>query len=267
MSGDSGYYCVIQYCPDRGREESANLGVLLYAPASQRVQAKVGVLSSRARQFFGLNVEQAATPNSAAAALAHLVNSGAASIDSLDALQSFVATRANDIRLTAPRLAKVTNFTGDLEELYRDLVEAAQSESNAPSRMPQLIVPPRLHEVFTKLTLQGRVTTPGKVRVPLSDRELDIPYAYQNGVLNLVKPQILSDGRKGENRALYLAAEGELLQKHPENGERRLIVVAGPGSVPAAESYAARLLNDFGVKFVPQEQADRFAQEVEEQAH
>ena len=267
MSVESAYYCVIQYCPDRGREESANVGVLLYAPASDRVRVMVGALSPRARLFFGLKVEQAAGPNAAASSLANLVNSGAGSIDSPEALQAFIATRANDIRVTVPRLVKVTNFARDLEELYSELVEATQADSIALRRVPQLIVPPRLHSVFTHLSLTGLVTMPGKVRVPLSRRDLDIPYAYRNGVLNLVKPQLFSAGKTSENRAFQLAAEGELLQKHPDDGERRLIVVAGLGSTPDAQNYAARLLSDFSVKFVSLEDADAFSEQVERDVH
>jgi hypothetical protein len=267
MNGEAAYYCVIQYCPDRGREESANVGVLVCAPASQRVKARVGPLPARARQFFGLKPEQAAAVNAAGEALAHLVNSEAIRIDSVDALQNFVTTRANDIRLTAPRLMKVIDFPSDLAELYGELVESVRVEPAAHAVLSRDPLPPKLFGVFTRLSLTGRVQTPGKVRVPVLGRDLDIPYAYQNGVLNLVKPQLFSAGKRTENRALQLAGEAQLLERHAESGARRLIVVAGPGSAPNAEVHAAQLLCGLGVKFVAQADADAFADEVEQQAH
>ena len=32
MKPSRGYYCIIQYCPDLGRLEAANIGVLLFCP-------------------------------------------------------------------------------------------------------------------------------------------------------------------------------------------------------------------------------------------
>jgi hypothetical protein len=267
MSDESGYYSVIQYCPDRGREEAANVGVLLYMPSSQLVQAKVGPLSERARKFFRLRTTDASRPNAAAESLAHLVNAGLAYIDSVEALAAFVATRANDIRVTAPRLVAVSNFVRDLETLYDELVEAAQLQTTVEKLTERANIPPALYSVFAKLAGEGRVQSELRIRIPVLERELEIPYAYRNGVLNLVKPEVFLPRKSSENRTIRLGAEGQLLEKHPEAGQRKLIVVAGPGSTTDGEVRAARLLNELGVRFVRQDQAVAFAEEVDQQAH
>ena len=44
----TGYYSVIQYCPDRSRLEAANVGVLLFVPAGGYLRARtVGALVLR----------------------------------------------------------------------------------------------------------------------------------------------------------------------------------------------------------------------------
>jgi hypothetical protein len=43
---------------------------------------------------------------------------------SADDLQSFTTARANDIRMTEPRLAKLTDTDQDFDRLYADLVDA-----------------------------------------------------------------------------------------------------------------------------------------------
>ena len=48
-----GYYCLIQYCPDPGRLEAANLGVLLFSPEVGFLDARMASTNERVRRFFG----------------------------------------------------------------------------------------------------------------------------------------------------------------------------------------------------------------------
>jgi hypothetical protein len=47
------YYSIIQYCPDRGRAEAANVGILVLCPALGFVNARTAAGNDRVRRFFG----------------------------------------------------------------------------------------------------------------------------------------------------------------------------------------------------------------------
>ena len=52
MNASKGYYSLIQYCPDLSRLEAANVGVLLFCPERQFIQARVSHNNDRIRRFF-----------------------------------------------------------------------------------------------------------------------------------------------------------------------------------------------------------------------
>jgi hypothetical protein len=53
MKPVTGYYSVIQYCPDLGRFEAANVGVLLFCPEWHFLRALTSRNNSRIIRFFG----------------------------------------------------------------------------------------------------------------------------------------------------------------------------------------------------------------------
>ena len=53
MKPEKGYYSVIQYCPDLGRFEAANMGVLLFCPESGFLKSLMSGNNSRIIKFFG----------------------------------------------------------------------------------------------------------------------------------------------------------------------------------------------------------------------
>lgn len=187
-------------------------------------------------------------------------------------LRAFVEGLGGQIRLTLPRPLPIRNFEADVEAVVRRLVEAPVERMAAvyapPRAVPVVRVPTPLQDVFDRLSDEGRVRTPGLVRVPELGTELEIPYAYQNGELNLVKPEVFK-GKGSTQGAFQLGGKGRLLAKHADEGgaKRRLIVVAAAGSTPSAEEKAAGLMKDFDVEFVPQSGAAAFAERVERDAH
>ena len=48
-----GYYCIIQYAPNRERAEGANVGVLLYSPEHKFIDAMLSSSNDRVCCFFG----------------------------------------------------------------------------------------------------------------------------------------------------------------------------------------------------------------------
>ncbi len=132
---------------------------------------------------------------------------------------------------------------------------------------------PTLDDLFHRLEQQGRARLNVTVTVPLAASRLHIPYAYRNGDLNLVKPQVFS-GQEAPTvgLALRLAVEGDLLRRHGAEGDgpTRLIVV--PSFEPSddgdiAKSRVRNILHEYHVRTVPEDQIDAFVAEVEQQAH
>ena len=115
----TGYYSCIQFCPDAGRAECANVGVILFCPDAKFLDSRDAKCGRRIQEFFQMNIEDALCVNAAVAA----------TVDRLDScwtrehLEHFIATRANDIILTPLRPMRVTDPSKDLDRLYRELVK------------------------------------------------------------------------------------------------------------------------------------------------
>ena len=102
-------------------------------------------------------------------------------------------------------------------------------------------------------------------------RKIDIPYAFKNGVVNLLKPEVFSPTRRAETQSASLAVNGDLIQKHPIDGERhKLIIISTQETSEQAreiDEHVEPLFKEYGVRLVRPQNADAFASEVEQSAH
>jgi len=221
-----GYYSVVQYCPDRFRAEAVNVGLVVMCPEPHSVRVKITSRYDRARKLFGIRKPELKNLKLATDAFKSRIDSSAEDIRTLEDLAGFGASRANDLRLTEPRLAKILDFREDLVRLFSELVNEPATAAMA-EQSPAEVLPPRLSEVFYRLEQQQKIWKPGPITVPIFKRRLDIPYAYQNGVVNFIKPHVFPDSKRAETQAATLAVNGDLIKKHPVDGtEQRLIVVS-----------------------------------------
>lgn len=270
MIGREGWYSVIQYCPDRFRAEGVNVGVVLLCPDPHFLRARVVGSNQRIARFFGRASFDPTRVNLAKQGIEHRINASGDELRTAKDLGDFARTRANDLRLTEPRLTKVTDPEADLSRLFDSLVDARGADELLDSTRYE-VLPPELNEVFHRLAAAGRVHIPERVIVPVLGRRIVVPYAYQNGILNLVKPEIFPKGKKADNTAMRLAIEGDLLHRHPEGTmQRRLIVVSAeesPSMAAETEERVAPLFDEYGVRLVRRSQTADFAREVEAQAH
>jgi hypothetical protein len=133
------------------------------------------------------------------------------------------------------------------------------------------VLPPRLSEVFYRLQQARKIWQPGTITVPVYKRKLEIPYAYKNGVVNLVKPHVFAADRRAETQAAKLAVNGQLIEKHLIDGEKhKLIVVSTQETTEQAREmtdHVEPMFKDLGVRLVRPDRADEFAAEVEKAAH
>src|SRR5581483_12084757 len=121
MSSRRAFYSVIQYIPDRFRAEAVNVGLLLYREEPRFLRARIVENHRRLKRVFGVSGNALATVRLSEQNLLHRINGSGEDIASLDDLKAFIATRANDLRLTEPRLAMVSEIEADFARLFAQL--------------------------------------------------------------------------------------------------------------------------------------------------
>jgi hypothetical protein len=265
MAYHRAYYSIIQYCPDRGRAEAANVGVVVMCPELSFVDAKISTNNARIRRFFGSASFDSLRLQLIKNAFEDRIKERFDWSDGLADLERFIATRANDLQLTAPRSLKTDNPRADLDGLFRDFVDANRS----PKRTPQPASFRHLREALRAPGMQNRITFNEKILIPVLGKELTIPYTYHNGVTNLIKPQLFRGGADAVSRiASELAVEGDLLQRHRVGRERKLIVVASfADDARQMEAQVDHLFAEYQVRVVDETAVDALVQEIDINAH
>lgn len=273
-----GFYSVVQYCPDRFRAEAVNVGLVLMCVDPHAVRVRMTGNHDRVRKFFAIGKLDLANLKLSTHGLTSRIEKSADEFRTLEDLAAFAASRANDLRLTEPRLAKLDNVDDDFERLFVQLVEQQSamlfemhSTAELAKTSPAEVLPPKLGEVFYRLQRAQKIWHPGIITVPVYKRKLEIPYAYKNGVINLVKPHVFPATKRAETEAATLAINGDLIQKHPVDGEKqRLIVVCTqetPKQTRLINEHVEPLFREYGVRLIRPQDADAFATEVEQSAH
>lgn len=266
MTPTRGYYSVVQYCPDASRLEAANIGVVLLCPDIGFVRARTAAGNDRVRRFFSGQSIDLDRVNAAKRAIVRRVEIEGDSLRTPEDLIRFMDTRGNDIVLTPPRPVKVVDPEKEIGTLFDELVGG---RVGGTGRRPLL---PELDRIFRRPSLESRVLFDQRVEVPVLHRPLRAPYAYRNGVTNLVKPQRFGpDDKHATTAAIRLAVEGDLLRRHPVGDEQhRLIVVPvtdASASTTGLEQRVDSILGEYDVQVVHRHELADFAREVENTAH
>lgn len=267
MKPRRGYYSLIQYCPDPSRAESANVGVLLFCPEAAFIDARTAAGNDRIRRFFGDHPFDKRQINAAKRAIEERLKVDGARFRTIEDLQRFIDTRGNQIILTPPRPVKVFDPKQDLDQLFGELVGGrARREHGATPLLPEL------DRVFRTPALANRISFDQEVDIPIIRRTMRVPYAYRNGILNYVKPEVFgADTGRSARLVEWLAIEGDLIAKHPtEEGQRKLIVVASVAPAANRASLLAMmhsLWQTYSVRLVRDDEVVEFGREVAAQAH
>ena len=265
-----GYYSVIQYCPDRFRAEGVNVGLVLLCLEPHALRVQMTQKFDRVRKLFAISKQDLNSLKIATEAMKSRIASATVDWRTPEELAAFAGSRANDLRLTEPRLAKIADIDTDFERLFSELVDVRTTASLA-MESPAEVLPPRLSEVFYKLQHERKIWKPGQITVPIFKSKLDIPYAYKNGVVNLIKPQVFSATKQAETQAAKLAVNGDLIQREPIDGElHKLIIVSTQETIEQAkeiDEHIEPLFKAYGVRLIRPANADAFANEVERNAH
>ena len=220
MNPSKGYYSVIQYCPDPSRGEAANVGVLLFCPNLQYAKTRMDLGNDRIRSFFKIEGPDLVRVNIVKQSIADRLATEGARLKSLEDLERFIATRANQIQMTDPRPMKVFDPEEDLAELFEQLVGGrARGESTEPLKQ-------KLAKKFQSENVQKFLLRDIQVTVPVFKRTMTVPFGYQNGCFNLIQPTSFAGRMREatERMACQFAIEGKSLFESPD--KKRLTIVA-----------------------------------------
>lgn len=256
MSAARGYYSVIQYCPDLSRLEAANVGVLLFCPERQFIQARVSHNNDRIRRFFSPEKPDWAQLNALKDSLVHRLEVESDSFKSLDDLHRFIALQANELQLTAPRPVKVFEPADDLERLFQELVGGRARRADLEGSDNVAPVGRLIRREFTRERLDPFLRRDLRVTVKATRREIIAPFGYLNGCWNLVLPaRFEQTSLHGVTRAACeMAVEGRSLRRHPDPqlGEIQLVVVgAFRGSTGESQEVVRGIFADNDVELYP----------------
>ncbi len=271
MKACKGYYSLIQYCPDRGRAEVANVGVLVFCPETGFIDALVSKSNHRVERVFGRGAFDPWWINNAKRSLQAGIRHDRERLRTVEDVEQFIATRGNDFVFTAPRVMRIEDAEADLRKLFSEWVGERRSE--AACEAAALV--PRLDGVFRRLVSQRTsVQIAWSQEVPEYSRRVRADYYYENGTANLVR--LLPIGPQ-ESRvfssAVHLGGEGIFVANHlrANNKQASLTVVAAPPESRydrQLETRLQQLFRDFPqTRLIPSNEMDAFAHTVEREAH
>jgi len=261
MSAKRALYSLVQYVPDAGRAEAANAGVVLYVPETKQLVMQLSPTFARVKTFFKLNEAQHQRLKSAAKALDSRLVIARSEFSGEPDFTRFIAARADTLLLTPLRLMLVADVASELNDLYAELV-GDQEAVPRTKRKPAL--PSRLGELFARLQREGKASRPHRIVVPHARKKFHVDATFDNGVRNYIRAEPLAEARLTE-----LGFHGQLISAHPiDDRKGQLVIVAATAETDLRlETRFAETLADFKTRFVPFREADKFAEEVERDAH
>jgi len=264
MTPTKGFFSVIQFCPDLDRGECANVGVVLSVPRLGYLDVRFGDDNESPKQRFGKEAFDDARLSLAKKALEGRIRAEGTAWATPEDLVQFGKKEGNHMLLTTPRTILVENCDAELEELYMRLAHVGARTRRRPRR-------PDLRRIFEEKLLGVPIQRDVTVEIPELG-PMDVPYAYQNGALNLVRPEAfpLEPGSATE-RASDLAVKGHIIHKHSiaVGAPQKLIIVGGFDESAADEvkRRIAYVLQEHDARLVREDELDEFAEEVRREAH
>ncbi len=269
-SPTTGYYSVIQYCPDRSRMEAANIGVLLFVESLEFLDVRLVSGNDRIRRFFGpdYNLDLSAV-NTAKKMVEHRFQVERPELGHRADLELFLRRFANEIVFTPLRPARVENPATELAQLFGDLVTARVRRDPGAEAAESF---PAIRQRFEQPDIAEKLQRDLTVRIPVLEDEVNVDYGFQNGRFNLIQIKEFTQQRTDAlmKEAKSIAAEGHLIYKHPDpqRHEQQLMVVASfTEAVMENRGRISSLMADHDVQFFTEADVERLAQLILTTAH
>lgn len=256
MKPQTGWFSIVQFCPDPNRLESANIGVLLFCPAMEFLEVRMSSDNRRITKFFGPLKSDRDFVDSFKKGLAERVQKEKMQIVNHEQLLDFVDRRANLIRISPPRSIRVTEPQKQLEDLFAELVGgAARRRARVEDRLAKSLAQP---------SLKRKLYESVPITVPIDGRELHVPYAFQNGRFNLIQPVRFRSENPLQTAYKY-AVEGDSIFRTPHEryGGLKLIVVGSFRSkTDENKQVVNRVLEKYHVSLYTMDEVDKLIHEI-----
>ncbi len=257
---NTGFYSVVQFCPDLVRGEVVNIGVIVGSPGLG-MHARMAERNEYVKHMFGVNAYDDTRLSFAKTGLVERLKEVE---PTMEAVSEFISQESGQLMPTPPRPMIVKNLVDDSLTLFMRLVsdpEVRRREGRA--RKPDLN--PVVRELRRKnVPFQRRP----EVSVPIIDEPLKADFAFKNGVNNLVKSVGISTREDAAlEEASQLGSKGLLIAKHPGPGGASKLVIVADIEDQQLLGRVASLLDDHQVRFVDAQQLEAFALEIEREAH
>jgi len=222
--------------------------------------------NDRVRRFFRGDAVDLERLNAAKRAFENLLRLSAREFKSRDDLEGFMMSRGNELLLIPLRSVKVRDPLETLDTLYAELVGGRAHREPVRHRFAEL------DALFNRPDLRARVSFDQRVAVPKLGRILKIPYAFTNGIENLVLRKVFHTSVPTD-AAMKLVVEGDLLFRY---AKKKLIVVArfeedrslsrsDPSAIPnerVAFQEVGNLFTEYNTRLVLASELGPFAEEV-----
>ncbi len=239
MEPRKGFFYIIQFCPDHGRAEAANVGVVLFVPGDRDLRLRLDRSVKRVHQCFGRDAIGAAWFKFVRDAferglLRHHAESPFREPADLD---RHFGKLGNQIVVTPGRPTRVEDPARDLDRLFSRLVRDDVSDGTKKARaaadadVPESVM--ALDAVLRRLESRNfDVQRRFSYEIPSISMPLEVDYALRNGELSLIRLlRVGGKGKKASDEALTLATKGRLVSTHrapAEDQKAKLVVVAAP---------------------------------------
>jgi hypothetical protein len=256
MNPHKGWFSIVQYCPDPNRLESANIGVLLFCPALEFLDVRMSSDNHRITKFFGPLKSDRQFVDLFKKGLVDRVRREKKQIVDHQQLLDFVDRRANLIRISPPRSIRVTEPQKQLDDLFAELVGGtAKREASITDRLAKSLEQPSLEPKLYKSV---------PITVPIDGRQLQVPYAFQNGRFNLIQPVRFRSENPLQTAYKY-AVEGDSIYEteHERFGKLKLLVVGSFRSKSDENKQVVnRVLENHHVTLYAMDDVDKLVHEI-----
>lgn len=256
MKPNKGWFSIVQFCPDANRLESANIGVLLFCPALEFLDVRMASDNQRISKFFGPLKSERHFVDSFKKGLIDRIQVEKATIVDHEQLLDFVDRRANQIRISTPRSIRITDAEKQLDELFAQLVGGAIRRRTK--------IADRLAKSLEQPSLESKLYKAVPITVPIDGRELNVPYAFQNGRFNLIQP-VRFQSENPLQTAYKYAVEGDSIYdtEHQQFGKLQLLVVGSFRSKSDENKQIVnRVLKNHHVKLYAMDELDILVQDI-----
>jgi hypothetical protein len=184
-----------------------------------------------------------------------------ADLTSPEALALFSSREANGMILTAPRMVFTEDPSVDLAEMFQRLVHVEGQKRNRTAK-------PDLEAIFASKLIGVPLQKDVTLVVP-GIGDVTVPYAYQNGVLNLITAEGFAGSEEARHRKLHdLAVKGRLIHNVKAKAHQFTVVAAFADDTTEDERKNAEFIfESHDSRLVRKEDADAFVEESRRTAH